>query len=156
QCSVSSSHQCVLDGDCRPPICASCGASETCVGTHYGYSSELHPPYATAAIRQGRGAVVTRRPGGRAVPATRVDVFVSPDAAGAGDRCILTHRDPDAALLGVECFPLAQRVATLNAQDFTFDVPLPPQPPGGRVKWRKVLYDTPGGVRAGLRVRRRL
>src|SRR5262249_52931371 len=41
QCSVSSSHQCVLDGDCRPPICASCGASETCVGTHYGYSSEL-------------------------------------------------------------------------------------------------------------------
>src|SRR5947199_33720 len=58
-CSVTTARQCILDKDCRPPTCSGCGNMETCVGVHFGFSSELHPPYATAAIRTGRGAVVS-------------------------------------------------------------------------------------------------
>src|SRR5881296_3104521 len=69
-CSVTTASQCVLDGDCQPPTCPSCGSGETCVGAHFGYSSELHPPQATAAIRTGRGAVVSSLTGATPVPAT--------------------------------------------------------------------------------------
>jgi hypothetical protein len=157
-CSVSTSRQCVLDGDCRPPVCTTgCGASEVCVGTHYGYSAEIHPPQATAAIRQGRGGVVSMRPGAKAVPATRVDVYLSDQGGGAGDRCVLTHVTPDVAQLGTECFPLAQPVARMNFQDFSFDVPLPPRPASAhRADWRIVTYPPPGGTAPRVRVRRRV
>jgi len=157
-CSVSTARQCVLDSDCRPPICTTgCDNSEVCIGTHYAYSAEIHPPQATAAIRQGRGAIVSSRPGATAVPATRTDVYLSDQAGGAGDRCILSHRVPDAALLGVECFPLSQPVAQMNFQDFTFDVPLPPRPPSAhRPLWRIVTYPPPGGTAPRVRVRRQL
>jgi hypothetical protein len=156
-CSVSTAKACVLDKDCRPPLCATCGSMETCVGSHFGYSAEIHPPYATAAIRRGRGAVVSDDPGAPPIPATRVDVYVSDQAGGAGDRCVLTHQAQDVDLLGVECFPLSQPVAQLNAQDFVFDVPLPPRPPGARrVLVRKVSYAPPGGIAARVRIRRRL
>jgi hypothetical protein len=148
-CSVTMSTSCVLNGDCP--------SGETCMGTHYAYSAELHPPYATAAIRRGRGAIVSSRAGATAVAATRADVYVSDQAGGAGDRCIITHQASDLSLLSVQCFPLAQPLATLNAQDFTFDLPLPPRPPGAHRALKRVLtYPTPGGTPARVRIRRRL
>jgi len=161
-CSASAARQCVVDGDCRPPLCATCGASETCLGSHFGYSAELHPPYATAAIRSGRGAVLSSGRRNRpvpppAVPATRADIYVSADAGGAGDRCVLMHRMMDATLLSTECFPLAQPIAPLNSRDFVFDLPLPPRPRGARQALsRVIMHDTPGGRPARLRLRPRL
>jgi hypothetical protein len=154
-CSASLAEQCVRDDDCRPPICSACGSMETCIGTRFGFSAELHPPHAAVAIRTGRGALLSAHRRARAVPATRADIFVSDQGGGAGDRCILTHRTPDASLLNVECFPLAQPVAALNGQDFVFDLPLPRRPPGGRAKWRTVTYETPGGRPARLVIRLR-
>jgi hypothetical protein len=156
-CSATTSRQCVLDGDCRPPLCPGCGSTETCLGTHFGYSTELHPPQATVAIRTGRGAIVSSKPGDGPVAATRADIYVSDQAGGAGDRCILTHRASPLELLSVECFPLSQPVAPLNAQDFVFDVPLPPRPAQKHnAVWRLVTYDTPGGAPARLKVKRSL
>ena len=148
-CSVTTPQQCVLDRDCP--------SGETCVGTHYAFSAELHPPQATAAIRSGRGAIVSSRNGAAAVPATRVDIFASDDGGGAGDRCVLSHQANDLDLFSVECFPLSQPVAPLHDQDFSFDVPLPPRPAGARrVQWRLVRYAAPGGKAAHLRVRKNL
>ena len=153
-CSATTSQQCVIDSDCPN--------GETCTNAHFAYSAEMHPPQATAAIRQGRGGILLKRAGAPAVPATRADVFVSPDGGGAGDRCILTHRANATDLLSVQCFPLAQAVATqglpapLNAQDFHFDVPLPPRPHGGTPKARLVTYPAPGGVAARIRKRPRI
>ena len=156
-CSTTATRQCVIDTDCRPPLCATCGELEACVGTQYRYSTELHPPHATAAIRQGRGAVLPSRKGAKPVLATRADVFVAAPAGGAGDRCVLTHQEADLSLLQVECFPLSQPTATLNARDFEFDLPLPPRPARARgVRWRVVEHDTPGGVPARLTIRPRL
>jgi len=129
---------------------------ETCLGTHFGYSAELHPPHATAAIRSGRGAIVSSRPGATPVPATKADVYVSPDAGGAGDACVLTHQADPLNLLGTECFPLARPVAPINAQDFEFDLPMPPRPVGGRPRWRIIPLPAPGGTAARVRVRRQL
>src|SRR5262249_26461949 len=39
QCSTTTTRACVNDTDCRPPLCSTCGASETCEGEHFGYSS---------------------------------------------------------------------------------------------------------------------
>jgi Cys-rich repeat protein len=154
-CSVSTSRSCVLDGDCQPPLCPSCGTTETCVGTHYGYSSELHPPQATATIRAGRGGIVSLRPGTHPVPVTRADIFVSAEGGGAGDECILTHRATDLSLLtSTECFPLSQPVAPMNAQDFVFDLPFPPKPLRGRLAWRITNYPPPGGVAPRVMLKR--
>jgi hypothetical protein len=161
-CSATPGQACVLDSDCRPPICPTCGSGETCQGAHFGYSSELHPPYATAAIRSGRGTVLLEH-GRRAVPATRVDIYVSADGGGAGDRCILTHQLDPNSLFATQCFPLSQPVAALNSRDFEFDVPLPPAPVHGR--WwvrhhrllvRRLLRPAPGGVAARLTIERHL
>jgi hypothetical protein len=145
-CSVTEVQSCILDADCRPPNCATCGAAESCAGVHFGYRSELHPPQATAVIRQGRGGIVSADPGATSVPATRADVFVSGNGGGAGDRCILTHQAQATDLLAVECFPLSQPVAPINGSDFEFDVPLPAQPPGGRPTWQLIDRQAPGGV----------
>jgi hypothetical protein len=148
-CSVTTPMQCAIDSDCP--------AAETCVDAHYAYSAELHPPQATAAIRSGRGAVASKRKGATPVPATRADIFVSADAGGAGDRCILTHQAADDDLFQVQCFPLSEPVAPLNAENFVFDVPLPPKPPGAkRATWRLVRYPAPGGKAAHVRVRKKL
>ncbi len=148
-CSSTMSTPCVLDSECP--------SGESCVGPHFAYSSELHPPYATAAIRRGRGGIVSSRPGSQPVPATRADIYVSDQAGGAGDRCIIRHEAMDLDLLSVECFPLAQPVATLNTRDFVFDVPLPPRPAGTHTAFfRVVTYPAPGGSAARLHVRRRL
>ena len=155
-CSVTTSVQCVLDSDCTSPTCSSCGDMETCLGTRFGYSAELHPPQATAAIRSGRGAIVSSRRGATPVPATKADVYVSPYAGGAGDACVLTHRADPLNLLGIECFPLARPVAPINAQDFAFDLPMPPRPVGGRPRWRIIPLPAPGGTAARVRVHRRL
>ncbi len=153
-CSVSTSVQCVLDTDCRPSACPGCGNMETCVGVQFGYSAELHPPQATAAIRSGRGAFVSSRAGAKPVPATRGDIYVSPGAGGAGDNCVLTHQADPLNLLGIECFPLALPVAPLNMQNFEFDLPLPPRPPGGRPRTLVTLRPAPGGVGARMRLRK--
>ena len=155
-CSVTTSAQCVIDSDCSSPTCSTCGDMETCVGAHFGYSAELHPPQATAAIRSGRGAVVSSLAGATPVPATKADVYVSPYAGGAGDECVLTHRDEPLNLLGLQCFPLAQPVAPINAQDFEFDLPMPPRPVGGRPRWRIIPLPAPGGIAPRVRVHRKL
>jgi len=158
-CAANPAQACVLDSDCRPPICPTCDRSDICQDAHFQYSAELHPPQATAVIRTGRGAVLGRRHHGRAVPVTRTDVYVSPNAGGAGDRCILTHKAASAGgVLGAQCFPLSQPVAPNNAQDFVFDVPLPPRPARARgphaLRVRKLIRDAPGGVSARLRIER--
>ena len=99
---------------------------------------------------------MTSRGNATPVPAVKADVYVSPDAGGAGDRCILTHRAAATDLLSVQCFPLSEPVATLNAQDFEFDLPLPPRPPRGKLKWRVLSQPAPGGVAARIRVKRQL
>lgn len=141
-CSVTTATQCFIDGDC--PV------GETCTGEHFAYSAELHPPYATAAIRSGRGAIVSRRAGATPVLATKADIFASPNGGGAGDRCVVTHQSNATDLLTVQCFPLAQPLATFNAQDFEFDLPLPPRPPHGRLRWRVLPQAAPGGVPARI------
>lgn len=163
-CSVSTIRECVLDTDCRDPVCTGCGTTETCEGEHFGYSSELHPPHATAVIRQGRGAQLSKRATAPAVPATITDVWVSADGGGAGDRCVLTHLGSDLDQLTVQCWPLADPVAKVNAKDFVFEIPLPAKPAGaGKPRWRllpppatndKTAVD--GGRPARLRVRKRL
>src|SRR5215813_855786 len=148
-CSVTTSTPCIVDRECP--------SGESCVGPHFEYGPELHPPYATAAIRRGRGAIVYDRPSPTPIMATRADIYASPAAGGAGDRCIITHQATDASLLAVECFPLSHPVATLNAQDFTFDLPLPPRPTNpGHAVWRFTPYPTPGGTPARLSVKRRV
>jgi hypothetical protein len=163
-CSLTTSQMCVLDADCRPSICTGCQATETCEGEHFGYSSEMHPPHAAAAIRQGRGVVLSKRKTARAVPATIADVWVSADGGGAGDRCVLTHAMSSAGQLTNECWPLKHPVAKINATDFTFNVPLPPKPAGARTpRWR--LLPAPastdptsanGGRPARIKVKKRL
>lgn len=155
-CSATTARACVIDRDCRPPTCPGCGSSETCVDPHFEYSTELHPPHATAAIRQGRGGIPSDAPNTAPVPVTRVDVYASPFAGGAGDRCVLTHRDSELDQLTVQCWPVDEPVAQLNAEDFGFDIPLPPRPPRGRLSVRVTDRSQPGGVAARLRLKRHL
>jgi hypothetical protein len=163
-CSLTTSRMCVLDADCRPPVCTGCQATETCEGEHFGYSSELHPPHATAVIRQGRGAALSKKATARAVPATIADVWVSADGGGAGDRCVLTHTMSAAGQLTLECWPLQDPVAKINATDFTFTIPLPPKPAGTRKpRWRVLPAPAStdptsanGGRAARLKVKKRL
>ena len=102
---------------------------DSCVGAILNYRSEMHPPQAVAVIRSGGGAVLDD--GGRGVPATRADVYVSSDGGAAGDACVVTHKTTLEGILGAPCFPLALPLALLppNATplktNFTFDVPLP-------------------------------
>jgi hypothetical protein len=148
-CSTTTSEECIVDADCGPGKCAACGVSETCAGVKFGYSSELHPPYATAVMRRGRGAVLSADPVAHAAPATRVDVFVSSYAGGAGDECVLTHLTNPMHQLSVECYPLTRPVAAahMNDRDFEFDVPLPPRPPGAvHALWRFEERPAPGGI----------
>jgi hypothetical protein len=156
QCSVHTANACVIDTDCAKPTCPTCSTGETCQNAHFGYSSELHPPYAEAVIRQGRGARMGTRQGWRAIPVTRVDVFVSPNGGGAGDRCVLTHQPSFNAVFATDCFPLAEPVANVNLRDFEFDVPLPPRPKHGRLVVRRSVDPAPGGVSAHLRIAREL
>src|SRR5262249_40364884 len=88
-CSVTTTAACVTDADCVSPVCATCGVGETCTGVHFGYTAEIHPPQATATIRQGRGAVLSRKAGAKGLPATVADVYVSASGGGAGDSCII-------------------------------------------------------------------
>src|SRR5207247_9698943 len=92
--STPAAQACTRDSDCTSPTCGSCVSGETCVGEHFNYETEMHPPQALATIREGRGGLISRAVNAVPVPATRVDVFVSADGGGVGDRCILTHRSP--------------------------------------------------------------
>ena len=163
-CSATTARECVLDSDCRPSVCAACQPTETCDGEHFGYSSEVHPPHATAVIRQERGAILSKKATAKAVPATIADVWVSADGGGAGDRCVLTHQASEAGQLTIECWPLKEPVAMINAQDFTFSVPLPPKPAhGGKPRFRVLpppasidATTVNGGVAARLKVKKKL
>ena len=155
-CSATTARNCNLDEDCRPPTCTACGATETCAGVQFEYSSELHPPYATAAIRRGRGGIVSTDAGAKPVLSTRADIYVSPDAGGAGDRCILSHLGNPLDQLTVQCWPADKPVATLNKADFHFLLPMPPRPSKGRASWKITPLAPPGGVAPKLRVKRRL
>ena len=138
-CVAAPGKECVLDADCRPPTCSTCTATDTCEGEHFGFSSEVHPPHATAVVRQGRGAILSKKPTAKAVPATIADVWVSGDGAGAGDRCVLEHHASEADQLAIECWPLKERMAKINATDFTFEIPLPPKPRGARKPRVRIL-----------------
>ena len=145
-CSSTMSQACILDSDCAAPACPTCIAGETCVGTVFNYHSELHPPQAVAVSRFRAGhAFSRRRRGGRL--ATRTDVWITPDGGGAGDRCVVRHHDNPFEILGAECFPLSQPLANVNANDFEFDIPLPPRPAGSPgLRRTKVIDQTPRGL----------
>lgn len=153
-CSTSLPKTCANDADCAPPLCPDCTTGETCEGQDYRYSTEIHPPYATVAIRSGRGGFVSDEPGAKPILVTRADVFAGPEGGGAGDRCILTHQPSDLDLLSEQCWPLDEPIAQLNQRDFAFSVPLPKHPPHARVRWRMTPRETPGGVPAAWSVRR--
>jgi hypothetical protein len=145
-CSVTMTHNCVLNTDCAPPACPTCMSGETCVGVNFNYHSELHPPHAIAVSRVGQGFAYTKRVrGGR--PATRTDVWISTNSGGAGDACILTHQAVPLSLLGINCYPLSQPIFDVNASDFEFDIPLPQRPPGSTRGPRvRVIDQTPKGL----------
>ncbi|MFM8410320.1 MAG: hypothetical protein ACKOCT_08580, partial [Alphaproteobacteria bacterium] len=124
-CSTTLVKACANAADCSAPSCEGCSAGETCQGVEFEYGSEIHPPRATAAIRQGRGGFVSSEPGAKPVPVTRVDIFASPNGGAAGDRCILTHQADDLSLLAVDCYPLSQPITRINTRNFRFSVPLP-------------------------------
>ncbi len=131
---------CVLDSDC---------ASGSCVGAVFNYRSELHPPQAVAVIRPERMAALSPAPVARgpAVPVTRADVYVSGDGGGAGDLCVVTVKPTFAEFLNPQppCFPLGAPLASVNAVDFEFDVPLPAGR-GPAVDVRLVPRDLPAGA----------
>lgn len=146
-CSVSTSRGCAVDSECVSPACSTCQSQETCVDAHFRYSSEMHPPYATAVMRSGRGAAVPTA-ASPPVPVTRTDIYVSTDGGAAGDACILQRLSAPIQLLNTECYPLSQPIAAayLNSRDFSFDVALPPKPAGGVLAWRIAELPAPGGV----------
>ena len=141
-CSLTMSQPCAIDGDCKPPTCASCdpAGTETCVGVTWNYHSELHPPQAIAVTRTGGYSVVhgAVRFGRRS---TRTDVWISPDGGGAGDACLVSHIANPLNLLNTECFPLHKPLADVNAADFAFDIPLPPRPRGAKRRPRVRILD---------------
>jgi hypothetical protein len=79
QCSNNASRNCIVDDDCVSP--GTC----TTPPPSFGFQSELHPPQAVVLLRNKAMTL------GHTVPATRADVYISGDAGGAGDRCIVTH-----------------------------------------------------------------
>ncbi len=149
-CSATQDRRCVVDRDCRPPVCDTCAASETCEGEHFGYSTEVHPPHATAVIREGRGGIVSDSPDAKPVLATRADVWVSPYGGGAADGCLQTHLANPVSRLSLECYPLTKPLARIHAVDFEFKVPLPPQPPGGVLSYRMVERQAYGDIPAAI------
>jgi hypothetical protein len=152
-CSLTASQECLIAADCKRSVCPTCSVGETCEGAQFGYSSELHPPQATAVLRSGRGALVSTAPEAHAVGATLADVYVSSDGGGAGDRCILTHHLNPMEQLTAQCFPLSQPVARINERDFVFDLPLPqPQPTGTHATYRIIDRPLPGGNPAAVDV----
>lgn len=123
RCSASTATECIVDADCPE--------SDICQGVEFRYSTEIHPPQATAVIRQGRGGIVSADDDAAPTAATRADVWVSADAGAASDRCPLTHVEPVADMIVKrDCYPLHQPIAPINEVDFTFDLPLPPKPAG--------------------------
>ena len=140
-CSVTGQTACILDSDCV--------TGETCIGAHFNYSSEIHPPYAMAVMRQGRGADVG---GGAPALATRTDVYISRNGGPAGDRCMLEHQDRVTDLIfSRDCYPLSQPIAPLNSRDFQFDIPLPAPPSAGaHAAWRVMDRPADGGVPAPI------
>lgn len=153
-CSTTVSQPCLANLDCTPPGCPSCVGGETCVGTVYNYSSEMHPPHAMASVRQGRGYRWGKAATAPTLPVTRADIYVSSFAGGAGDNCVLTHSANYLDLLSVECYPLSAPVAHINEQDFVVDIPMPPRPVGATKLKKKVKkYPIPmGGKRAGMKI----
>jgi len=144
-CSTTASQACVIDADCAPPLCPACAAGETCVGVTFNYHSEVHPLQAVA-ISRIHGYRTSRRVRGGG-PATRTDVWISPDGGGAGDVCSLTHQANPAALLILDCFPLSEPLADVNASDFAFDIPMPPKPTGFMTRPIITIMDrTPKGL----------
>jgi hypothetical protein len=144
-CSTTIAQSCVINSDCAAPLCPTCVSGETCLGVTYNYHSELHPPDAVAITRtHGYRPSRKVRFGRRA---TRTDVWINPDGGGAGDACALTHHANFLDLLSLECFPLSQPIADVNAQDFAFDIPMPPRPPGDPLPPLIKVYDrTPKGL----------
>jgi len=131
-----------------------CAAGAACEWTKFTYRSEIHPPQATAVIRSGRGGVLDEEDDAKLV--TRADVWVSADGGGAGDSCVVTHRDPlDLLIFGAEsarCFPLREPLALIApadgpapfyATDFSFDLPLPAVRGGGEPFLRTLGRETP-------------
>src|SRR5207249_11599040 len=92
---------------------------EPCVGRAFNYHSEIPPPQAVAVTRLGGGYSPGRRRSGRR--ATRTDVWITPDGGGAGDRCVVTHQADSLQQATIECFPLSEPLADVNASDFPFD-----------------------------------
>jgi hypothetical protein len=144
-CSVTATQPCVVNADCAAPLCPGCIGGETCNGVNFNYHSELHPPQAVAVTRTHGYRPSKRVRFGRR--ATRTDVWINPDGGGAGDACWLTHQASALSLLSLECYPLSQPIANVNATDFAFDIALPPRPPGDAGPPQVKVFDrTPRGL----------
>jgi len=110
-CSTTTSHSCLVDSDCGPPLCPGCLGGETCTRVTFNYHSEVHPLQAVAVSRiHGYQDSKESRAGG---PATRTDVRINPDGGGAGDKCVLTHHPSPFLLLAIDCYPLSQPIANV-------------------------------------------
>jgi hypothetical protein len=142
KCSNNASTECIVDSDCGGGTC-------TNPAPVFNYRAELHPPQAVAVMRNKSIGKT---------PATRADVYISAAGGGAGDRCIVEHlADHLEVLTTKSCFLNRCSVTTarscladsdcgkketcvrfdpnggladINASDFEFDIPLPPQPAG--------------------------
>jgi hypothetical protein len=145
-CSVTMTQACNIDTDCASPVCPTCVSGETCMNVTFTYHSELHAPQALAVSRLGGGYRFSKRVRAGRRPATRTDVWISADLGGAGDLCPITHHASAIDLLNVNCFPFSQPIADVNANDFEFDVPLPPRPAGALEPRVKVFDQTPAGL----------
>ncbi len=161
KCSNDNTKTCNIDSEC------SGGGTCSAPAPNFTYSSEMHPPHAVAVFRD------KAIPGKHPIRATRADVYISNDGGGAGDRCNATHlpsatdvlfskdcfknhcsltlfrscsKDSDCAK-GETCIVLdpANRLVDINAQDFQFDMPLPPMPPSATLKLKTKSFKPRGG-----------
>ena len=152
-CAAKSTQTCVVDADCQPSTCPDCSRTDHCVGEHFHYGTEMHPPYAIAVSRTGRGGIVTSSASAKPTLATRTDLFVSPNGGAAGDRCVVTH-DPDTSdfLFQHNCFPLKEPLVAsyFNKWNFDVSIPLPARPAGASLSWRVVPEDAGIAVPAGI------
>ncbi|MFQ5668883.1 MAG: hypothetical protein ACE5I7_21010, partial [Candidatus Binatia bacterium] len=150
---------CTIDSDCGGGTCDS-------PPPDFGYRAELHPPQAVAVIRNKsirrrpatRADVYISADGGGAGDVCTVTHLTNPLDVLLSKACFVNRCSPTGKVADITarscrtdkdcpkketCILLDpdQRIADVNASDFEFDMPLPPQPPGAtkvKIKAKKI------------------